>query len=186
MGFPAFYTQTVWCSEALSSLTELVSGGEGIWTQMSYFKTQVSSLWLHFASPHPLWEGASIFSWAIPHAPQAHRAASTEDIAGPDPHLEREFWKRYSKKRFKQKDCQIKYSAFQRGSLRSFTFTQMCKILVAFKASVTLLYVHTSTWPWSSSKLSRNQLLTLNDIIKLASPPQLGYFECKLLACGSR
>lgn len=56
---------------------------------MSYFKTQVS------------WAGASIF---IPHAPQAHRAASTEDIPGPDPHLGREFWKMYSNKCFEQKD----------------------------------------------------------------------------------
>lgn len=36
--------------------------------------------------------------------------------------------------------------------------------------------------PWSSNKLSLNQLFTLNDFITLSLLPQPGYFKCKLLA----
>lgn len=140
-----------------------------------------------FCLPTPTVRGSQHLFLSYTHASQAHRAASTEDIPGPDPHLEREFWKRYSKKCFEQKDIVRSNTVPSKGgSLRSFTYTQMCKISVVFKASVTLLYVHTSMCPWSSSKLSRNQLFTLNDVVKLALPPQLGYFKCKLLAYGSR
>ena len=54
--------------------------------------------------------------------------------------------------------------------------------MVVFKATVTLLNIHTTWLPWSSNKLSQSQLFTLNDFIKLALLPQLDDFKCKLLA----
>lgn len=44
---------------------------------------------------------------------------------------------------------------------------------------VTLLSIHTSVLPWSSNKLSRNQLFTLNDFRKLALLLQPEYFKCQ-------
>ena len=54
--------------------------------------------------------------------------------------------------------------------------------MVVFKATVMLLNIHTTWLPWSSNKLSQNQLFTVNDFIKLALLPQLDNFKCKLLA----
>lgn len=184
--------QGIWCSETLSSLTKLVSRRERIWTWIISLQSSHLFHYDHTSNPptaphtqtHTTRMGPHLLLNKWPMSPKDIQLWSLRTFQNLIRTWDGNSGKVVPKTALSEKILSdhaqwlAKWEALQ-GIPCSFGCVSS---MVVFKATVMLLNIHTTWLPWSSNKLSQNQLFTVNDFIKLALLPQLDNFKCKLLA----
>lgn len=188
MGFLPFNIQGIWCSEIPISLTKLVSR-RGSEFESSHSKVHTCSTMTTLPThpppnTHPTRMGLHLLPSKCPMLPKDIELWSLRTFQNLihtwDGNSEKVIPKTALSEKILSDHAQWlpKWEALQ-GVPCSFGCVSS---MVLFKATVTLLNIHTTWLPWSSNKFSQNQRFTLNDFIKLALLPQLDDFKCKLLA----
>ena len=190
MGFLPFNIQGTWCSEILISLTKLVSRRERIWIWIISLQSSHLFHYDHTSNPpppthtHTTRMGLHLLPSKCPMLPKDIELWSLRTFKNLIHTWDGNSGKVIPKTALSEKILSDraqwlpKWEALQ-GVPCSFGCVSS---MVLFKATVRLLNIHTTWLPWSSNKLSQNQLFTLNDFTKLALVPQLDDFKCKLLA----